>query len=288
MPKKEFLLFLLLVVIFFAVYLIGKGQLLPENLNFITPEKIAKEYPPSTPTPTPTPRPLTFTEMNALYGPCISLPVLMYHHIQDMNLAKEKNQASLTVETEVFRNQMKYLKDAGYKSAYASDLVNFFDGNGVVPQRSVLITFDDGYDDFATNAVPVLREFGFKTTIFIPTGLIDNPGYLSWNTIADLAKAGDIVFANHTWSHRNVGANKSDVEREIKTADLQLDERGLNSPKLFAYPYGLENDFAIQLLGSLGYKLAFTTRPGSTLCKKRSLELPRVRVGNTSLESYGF
>jgi len=288
MKKKEFFLFLLLVTVFFGLYLLAKNIFFPTNLKRITPEKIAQNYPSSTPTPTPTPKPLSFTEMNALYGPCVGLPTLMYHHVQDAAAAKEKNQSGLTVTTETFREQMKYLKERGYQSVYMSDLVNFFAGTGRVPAKSILITFDDAYDDFAINAAPILREFGFKATLFVPTGLIDNPGYLSWQTLKDLAGAGDILFANHTWSHRNVGADKAEVEREITTADLQLEEKGLNTPKIFAYPYGLESANAKTILQSLGYKLAFTTRPGSTLCQKQSLDLPRIRIGNVSISSYGF
>lgn len=288
MRKKDFLLVLLLTTVLLGIYLLGKNQFFPENLKGVTPEKIASRFPAVTPFPSPTPRPLTFAEMNALYGPCVNLPTLMYHHVQDSKSAEEKNQTSLTVTPEYFKNQMQYLKDNGYKTVYMSDLINFFDGGGGVPNKSVLITFDDGYDDFAVNAIPILREFDFKATLFLPTGLMDNPGYLTWNTIKDLAKAGDVVFANHTWSHRNVGANKLEVEREIRTGDAQLDEKGFNSPKLFAYPYGLESEFAQELLDSLGYKLAFTTRSGSTLCKKQRLSLPRIRIGNTSLATYGF
>lgn len=288
MKKKKFFLFLLLATLFFGFYFLGKNNFFPVNLKLFTPQKIAQTYPSGTPTPTPTPKPLTFSEMNALYGPCVKIPVLMYHHVQDMDTAIGKNQAALTADTDTFRAQMQSLKDKGYKSVYASDILNFFDQGTPIATKGVLITFDDGYDDFASNAVPILREFGFVATLFVSTGLMDNPGYLAWNTIKDLAGGGDVVFANHTWSHRNVGANRIEVEREITTANTQLEERGLNSPKLFAYPYGLESTWGKEILEGLGYKLAFTTRPGSTLCKKQRLELPRVRVGNSSLENYGL
>jgi peptidoglycan/xylan/chitin deacetylase (PgdA/CDA1 family) len=286
MKKKQFFLFLLLVTAFFGLYFLGKGSFFPVNLKLFTPQKLAEIYPSQTPTPTP--KPLSFSEMNALYGPCVSLPTLMYHHVQNMEEAKGKNQAALTVDTETFRQQMQYLKDRGYKSAYMSDVINFFEGGAAIAPKSILITFDDGYDDFAANAVPILREFGFASTLFVSTGLMNNPGYLSWNTIEGLKTAGDVVFANHTWSHRNVGANRDDVEREIKTADLQLQERGLNSPKIFAYPYGIQSDWGKTILQSLGYGLGFTTRPGSILCAKQRLELPRVRVGNSPLGNYGL
>ncbi|MBI3443190.1 polysaccharide deacetylase family protein, partial [Candidatus Woesebacteria bacterium] len=223
-----------------------------------------------------------------LYGPCVNLPTLMYHHIQDMALAKSKSQGNLTVDTETFKNQMQYLADKGYKTLAMTDLTGFFENGSSISKKSVLLTFDDGYDDFATNAVPILRQFGFKATLFTPTGLINNPGYLSWSQVADIASGGLIEFANHTWSHKAMRADGSIDEKEISTADIQLGERGLDNPKVFAYPYGTVSGVAEAILTKYGYTLAFTTRHGSILCKKQRLTLPRIRIGNVSLSSYGF
>ncbi|MBI4153491.1 polysaccharide deacetylase family protein [Candidatus Woesebacteria bacterium] len=276
MKKKDFLPFLLLV----SVFLIGISALFPQELA--EKYKVA-----STPTPTATPRPLTFAEMNELYGPCVALPTLMYHHIQDKAQAEEKNQLALTVETETFKNQMEYLKARGYGTLGMDELIAFFDQEAPIPKGSVLLTFDDGYDDFYKNALPILEGLGLKATIFVSSGLMDNRGYLTWTNISQ-ATPSAYLFANHTWSHKNMQTTKEKIKFEILTADMQLAERALNSPKVFAYPYGLVSDYARKYLQELGYKLAFGTKAGSTLCKKQRFELPRVRVGNTSLSNYGF
>lgn len=239
------------------------------------------------PTPTPTPKPLTFAEMNALYGPCVYLPTLMYHHVQDMDVARGKNQQNLTVATATFREQMQYLKSKGYQTVSLNDLISFFDQGVSIPQKTILLTFDDGYEDNFLYAFPILKEIGFKATIFTTTGLVNNYDYLNWDQISEMAGYG-ISFANHTWSHKNVKVEQSTLEMEVKTADTQLSERGYNSPKVFAYPYGLESTQAIKLLQDLNYQLAFSTRSGSTLCKKQRFDLPRVRIGNISLSNYGF
>jgi peptidoglycan/xylan/chitin deacetylase (PgdA/CDA1 family) len=283
MRKKEFLPFLFLILLFLiGIYIISPKL---KALKTISPTDLAQKYE-TAPTPTPTPKPLTFAEMNELYGPCVRLPVLMYHHIEDKASAEEKNQTALNVETEVFKTQMRYLKDQGYTVVSMNELISFFD-NGVAPSpKSVILTFDDGYDDFSVNAAPILNEMGFKATIFISTGLIDNPGYLSWSNITSLGPS--FYFGNHSWSHKNLQTTNEKVEFEITTGDKQLTERGLNSPKVFAYPYGLASDNAKSVLQKLEYKLAFSTKPGSTQCLKLRFDLPRVRIGNTPLSSYGF
>ena len=243
--------------------------------------------PTPTRTATPTPRPLTFSEMNTLYGPCVYAPTLMYHHVQSPEDAKAKNQTGLTVRTADFRVQMQYLKDRSYTVISMQDLLSFFEQRVKPQSKSILLTFDDGYDDFFTDAYPILKEFGYSATVFIPTGLMNNAGYLYWDKIAEMT-GNRILFANHTWSHKNVKTKEDVLKMEISTADVQLNEKGLNGPKVFAYPYGLESALTISFLQGLNYKLAFTTRHGGTLCKKQILDLPRIRIGNGSLSIYGF
>ncbi len=242
--------------------------------------------PTPTPTPKPTPKPLTFAEMNSLYGPCIHLPVLMYHHIQGKDAATADKQTSLTVYTDYFTAQMQYLKNKNYNFVRMNDLTNFFDSGTSIPARSVLITFDDGYEDFYTDAYPILQRLGIPATMFVPTGLIDNPDYLTWSQISQMN--GLILFANHTWSHANIELSGQKMKYEISTADTQLFNHSLNSPKVFAYPYGLTSSQAESYLSSLDYKAAFTTVSGNILCKGKRFDLPRIRIGNATLSSYGF
>jgi peptidoglycan/xylan/chitin deacetylase (PgdA/CDA1 family) len=260
------------------------------NKSVFQPAVIKKIVPVLTPsassTPKATPKPMTFAEMNTLYGPCVHLPVLMYHHIQSEDAAKADKQTGLTTYTDFFQKQMQYLKDKGYNIASMNDLVNFFDSGTPVPSKSVLLTFDDGYEDFYTDAYPVLQSLGYKATMFVPTGLMDNPDYLTWDQIS--AMNGPVLFANHTWSHKNVGVSVSTMQYEISTADTQLANHGLGSPKVFAYPYGLHTTQSEQYLASLGYQAAFTENSGSILCKGQRFALPRIRIGSTSLSSYGF
>ena len=78
------------------------------------------------------------------------------------------------------------------------------------------------------------------------------------------------------------------ADKEISLADTQLGEHGLNTPRVFSYPYGLSSNIASQILTKYGYSLAFTPVSGSTLCQKQRLQLPRIRIGNTNLDAYGF
>ncbi len=240
-----------------------------------------------TATPTPTPKPLTFAEMNALYGPCVNLPILMYHHIQPEEQAKAAKQTGLTVYTPTFREQMQYLKDKGYTTVTAVELKRFFDNGTTLPAHAVMLTFDDGYSDNSTDMFPVLKEMGFKGTVFMITGLAENPGYLSWGQINEMAGNG-IYFGNHTWSHHNMKAVLDVIKKEVGTAETQLSDHALNQERIFAYPYGLMSPLAVNYLSTNGYSMAFDTVSGRIQCAKKKYELTRIRVGNTKLSAYGL
>jgi peptidoglycan/xylan/chitin deacetylase (PgdA/CDA1 family) len=151
-----------------------------------------------------------------------------------------------------------------------------------------MITFDDGYVDIGDEAFPTMREMEIKATIYIPTGLMENFGYLTWAKIDEMRSSGLTTFGNHTWSHKNVGASREAVKYEISTADGQLAEKGLGEPKTFVYPYGIDTTFAEKTLSESGYKLAFTTVRGRILCEKQRLSLPRIRIGSAPLSVFGL
>jgi peptidoglycan/xylan/chitin deacetylase (PgdA/CDA1 family) len=182
---------------------------------------------------------------------------------------------------------MDYLKTRGYSVVTMQNVVDFFDNGTPLPSKPVLLSFDDGYNDFYINAYPILKARGFPATLFLPTGLTNNIGYVSWDEVKEMS-SNAIEIANHTWSHKSMKREKGLDDFEIHTADVQLGDRGLNNPKVFAYPYGEISKISQDELVAENYKLAFTTRYGTVLCKKQRLELPRVRIGSASLGNYGI
>jgi peptidoglycan/xylan/chitin deacetylase (PgdA/CDA1 family) len=271
--------------------ILNSGWVISKNKEIKIPEiPTITETPTLTPLPTATVvatlAPISFEEMNKNYGPCAKVNVLMYHHIQDEETAKKNGQTGLSVAPDFFRKHLQYLKDNGYSVITMTDLKNFFNGGPNLPQKPVMITLDDGYKDNYELMYPILKEFGMKANIFVATGLLNNPGYMSWD---DLNQMKDLVyFGNHTWSHHSSAGTKEKQTEEIGLADKQLNEHGLNGDKIFAYPYGGASRIAEEVLTNNGYQIAFTTVHGNILCRGKSLELPRIRVGNASLKSYGL
>ncbi|MFC2340938.1 MAG: polysaccharide deacetylase family protein, partial [Selenomonas artemidis] len=133
--------------------------------------------------------------------------VLNYHMVNSMFI-------SLAVEPEDFDWQMKYLVDHGYHTITPDELYDFLAGTGELPERPVLITFDDGYVDNYTTAYPILKKYNLKATIFVVTGFLSKrKGYLTWDQLREMEQHG-ITIESHTVTHAPLPELSDDRIRE--------------------------------------------------------------------------
>lgn len=182
------------------------------------------------------------------------IPVLMYHSID-----YEKDNP-LRIPKEQFREQMKYLKDNGYTVLSLNELYNFFEKDEPVPEKSVVLTFDDGYVDNYVNAFPTLKEFGFTATIFIITNTVDtNNIYLNSKQIKEMVDNG-IDIESHTVDHEDL--DKLNYEKqleELKNSKAYLEKLLNKDIKYIAYPTGKYNKDTLKAAKESGYLMAVTT-----------------------------
>lgn len=202
-----------------------------------------------------------------------SIPVLMYHSI-----AFEKGN-ELRVPKEKFREQMKFLKDNGYTTLSLDEVYEFFQNNKPIPSKSVVITFDDGYEDNYLNAYPVLKEFGFKATIFVITSTIDNnKACLNSAQLKEMQKNG-IDIESHTVNHDEL--DKISYAKQLDTLKRSKEtiENLLNKKVYYiAYPVGKWNNDTIEAAKQAGYRMAFTTKNSWSNKENGLYTLNRVRI----------
>ncbi|WP_058952968.1 polysaccharide deacetylase family protein [Clostridium tyrobutyricum] len=186
-----------------------------------------------------------------------SVPVLMFHSI-DYEKGNE-----LRIPKDAFREKMKFLKDSGYTTLTLNEFYKFIEENKPVSEKSVLITFDDGYEDNYTNAYPVLKEFGLHATIFVITSTVDkDSGYLTSNQLREMNRNG-IDIESHTVNHDDL--DKLSYEKQLETLRNSKEslENILNKKiDYIAYPFGHFNQNTIKAVQVSGYKMAFTTESG--------------------------
>lgn len=182
------------------------------------------------------------------------VPVLMYHSIA----VEEGNPIRMPVEQ--FDAEMKYIKDQGYTTLTMKELYSYFENQVAVPEKSIVITLDDGYSDNYTAAFPVLKKYGLKATVFMVTSTIDvNPNCLTSAQIKEMDKAG-IQIESHTVTHRDLDSlSYSEQLAELKDSKAALEQLLGRTVDYVAYPTGKYNDDTVKAVADAGYKMAFTT-----------------------------
>lgn len=222
-------------------------------------------------------------------GFCLNVPVLLYHHIKPYEQAKKDGQLSLTVDNNVFETQMAYLNSHGYKTISADQLAQALINHQQLPAKSVVITIDDGYSDAYAYVFPIARQYNVTVNLMIPTGLMTNSNYLTWEQLKEMVGSGLVFAYDHTWSHASLGtASKEKIEYEILTAKKQLEENLGKTVNIFTYPYGSRNSLVEGILRQNSFIAAFSTAHGSTQCTSSIMDLHRTHIGSVSLSNYGF
>lgn len=218
------------------------------------------------------------------------VPILMYHHVGELPPDADAVRKSLTVSQDRFEEQMKFLAEQGYTTIHIAALVNHFQTGAPLPEKPILLTFDDGYDDNYVNVFPTLKDHGFVGTFFIIGAPTDygSPGYLRWEQILEMYENG-MEIGNHSLTHRyNLGTTRNSTQDgEIKNAHKLMVDHLPNWTPIFSYPSGSYNQYSLNLLKDLGYVAAVTTKQGTSQSSDKPYELRRIRIrGEWSMSQF--
>ena len=208
--------------------------------------------------------------------------VLNYHMVNRMFI-------SLAIDPEDFDWQMKYLVDHGYHTISPDELYAFLEGKGTLPDRPVLITFDDGYVDNYTNAYPILKKYNLKATIFIVTVFVsERKGYLTWDQLREMEQHG-ITAQSHTVTHAPLPELSDERIREELIVSKQQAEAELGHPiEFIAYPTGAHDLHIVGIAKEAGYKGGFTVKYGNVDRSSNVYAMERVPVFRTSATNVDF
>jgi peptidoglycan/xylan/chitin deacetylase (PgdA/CDA1 family) len=195
-----------------------------------------------------------------------TVPVLSYH-----NFSADRSPNRMTVTKAAFEDQMRLLKEKGYRVITMDQLLDFLNFKAQIPKKSVVITIDDGWRSAYEIALPILKKYGYPATLFVYTGLIVGSGKtLSWELVREMAESG-IDIQGHTVTHRILtSVNKKEsfkeyvdaTEKELAESARILKARVGKEIKYLAYPDGETNHLVISLVRKDGYQGAFTVKRG--------------------------
>lgn len=202
------------------------------------------------------------------------VPVLYYHSV------KESADNEVTITPEMLRSQLKYIHNQGYVTLTISDLETYILNDSLIPEKSILITFDDGYMDNYYSAFPILKDFNMVATIFCITSELNGSYYLSKEAIREMSAYG-IDIESHTVNHPHL--NKMTYDKQLeelvesKKALEEITGKEINS---IAYPFGDFNDDSVKAAKDAGYVLGFTTKLGLSDRSDNPLTLDRIYINS--------
>lgn len=213
----------------------------------------------------------------------VRLPVIMYHSVlKDTSLSGE-----YVITPEMLEKDIKYLKKNGYTFISAKDLIDYTGHNAPLPEKPVILTFDDGFYNHYGYVLPILEKYGAKGIFAVVGSYTDEYeeskiknltyGYMSWNEIYDMFLDSHSEIANHSYDfHTNTKGRKGSKRKIYESEDTYEQifhtdtEKAQNrfmtktgfAPVIYVYPFGEYSEGTTNVLKDMGYKMSFTCDEG--------------------------
>ncbi len=210
----------------------------------------------------------------------LDLPIIMFHYVEPAPADPESMRAQLGVTPEELESQVKALSEAGFTFYTVSDAPALMARRLEPAQKRVILTFDDGYEDFYLNALPILQKYNAKATLFVVTGFLGKPEYLSVDQLKEVAKSPLVEIASHTVSHPDLETlNEEQQRHEIVDSKTDLEAIIGRPVWTFAYPLG-HFDETSEALAAQTYIASVAIRGGRTQKPADIDTLRRLRIAS--------
>jgi peptidoglycan/xylan/chitin deacetylase (PgdA/CDA1 family) len=214
------------------------------------------------------------------YQPTYRIPILLYHYVEYVSDRNDATRESLNITPNIFEEQVKTLRNAGYTFMTAGELGEALDGKRTMPKKPVLLTFDDGHWDVATVILPILRKYHAKATTYIITGFLNGSDFLSDKQVKDLIRSGLVEIGSHTAHHVTLKDKILPlIEYELTQSKNYIEKTYRIKVVSFAYPDGAFDEQSIGAVEKAGYLTAVSTVPGITQSAQNKYFLFRIRPG---------
>ena len=219
------------------------------------------------------------------------VPILLYHSIAEKVSPRYSKWA---VNPTLFAEHMDYLQKEAYSAFTVSQLVQMTHTLARLPAKVVVITFDDGLDDFYTSAFPVLHQYCLPATLYITTGYVGgvsnwlkdldegNRPMMSWSQIAELSDQG-IECGAHSHKHLELDVlSLNHARREIIDSKAILEEKLEQPVTTFAYPYGYNSPQVRQIVKQANFTSACSVNHAMSFLKDDCFALSRIVVASST------
>ena len=223
----------------------------------------------------------------------LRIPILMYHSILDDREHGVHPYYKINTAPAIFADHMRFLSEHDYSVIDIKNLKDCFCTKHKLSKKFVIITFDDGYQDFYVNAFPILQKYGFTAKVFLPTSFINNEklklkgnAHLNWDEVRLLFKAG-ISFGSHTVTHPQLCTLKNEeIDYEIKFSKEVIESKLGKEIDTFSYPFKFPEGnktfitFLRNILQKHGYRYGVSTRIGTTSQNDDTYFIKRIPINS--------
>ena len=205
----------------------------------------------------------------------IDLPIIMYHGL----LKEEKRQGQFIISPNLFEQDLRYLQENGYTTVVIADLIAYVQDGKPLPEKPVMLTFDDGYYNNYLYAFPLLKQYNCKM-VLSPIGRYTdeytqnkdthaNYAHCSWDAVREMMASGLVEFQNHSYNLHSIdsgrkGAKKKAVEslvdyrtllvEDVMKMQTRMREETGYTPTAFVYPFGAVSSESLPILKELGFQ----------------------------------
>lgn len=225
---------------------------------------------------------------SVVVGPRYRVPILMYHRLAEPK-GSDRRYDDLCVSPRAFDEQMHFLRRQDYNTLSASELILAIRDGRAVPARSVVVTFDDGYDDVFQFGLEVLRRYEVKASVYLITEhhRLGKPGFLTPAQIHELDRSGWVELGSHSRTHPKLEqTSDQELQDEIFGSKAYLDDLLGSRSWTFCFPYGSYDGRVVRVVRRAGYLGALSTRPGAEHRLRDLYGLRRIRVVTEPLDSF--
>ncbi len=221
----------------------------------------------------------------ALKGFSETIPILMYHYIEPPTATTTLK--GLYIDPIIFDKQLEALKKDNYQTLFISELATNLESEKKLTGKNIVLSFDDGYEDFYTQAWPILKKYNYKATLYIIINRLDTKGYLTRAQVKELAASDLVEIGSHTFNHPDLRSlKKKDANFEIQASKKILETISGRPVLTFAYPFGYYRTDFFDMVSSIGYKAAVLVTPGVKQGKENIWLLRRLRPGERTGEVF--
>ena len=203
-------------------------------------------------------------------------PILEYHQVTDEVL--DPVYEVYNVPPAEFAAQLDYLQAEGYTTITLQDFMRVVHGKGTLPEKPIILTFDDGYKDNYTEMLPILEAHGMTAVVYVITNELGKAGYMTVDELKDMQRRG-LEIGSHTSDHLPLTSqDKITQRRQIRESKIFLEWSGLQTIYSLSYPNGAFNSELEELLREENYLTAVTGDAGLNTIETNPYELYRVHI----------